>query len=117
MYPPALDLDAEDADTDYPDGEVELRGGWDGSDLVEDVTIEVGGREGLVYLFSRPAASVCPHGRWGMVDRAAFASPFCGVGPGGRGHGLATGDAGRPTETQDGVFIPQVLQRRSWWRL
>ena len=51
-----------------------------------------------------------------MVDIAALNLLFCGVGPGGRGHGPATGDAGRPKETQDAVFIPRSCSGRvhSW---
>ena len=48
----------------------------------------------------------------------ACASPFCGVGPGGRGHGPTTRDTGRPMEKQirvKGSF--QVHQLRSCGRL
>ena len=47
---PSFDLDPEDADADNPHREVELWGGWEGPDLVEDATIEVAGLEGLVDL-------------------------------------------------------------------
>ena len=36
---PSFDLDPEDADADNPHREVELWGGWEGPDLVEDATI------------------------------------------------------------------------------
>ena len=48
--PATLGLDPEDADADNPHREVELWGGVEGPDLVEDATIEVAGLEGIVDL-------------------------------------------------------------------
>ena len=96
---PSFDLDPEDADADNPHREVELWGGWEGPDLVEDATIEVAGLEGLVdLLLGLPIWRVLAAGGEWWIEFHDSLLLDCSVGPGGRGLDPATRDTAAPIE-------------------